>query len=223
MEVKEFLKDLYVIDNGHVRCFLIVGKENALLIDTLFKQDDVFSEVKKLTDNPVTVVLTHGDGDHFGGVAPFKECYLHHNDFDLVKEDVLKHAVKENDTFDVGDYHFQVIEIPGHTNGSIALFDKEKGLLISGDSLQKEGPIFMFGEHRDLDKYIESHKKLLAMKDEIKTVLPSHHEYPIDNSYIEKNLLDAIDLKDGKLEGVKTTDRPCLTYTGKNGTSFYFN
>ena len=60
---------------------------------------------------------------------------------------------------EIGDYCFEVIEIPGHTYGSIAFLDIQKKLLIVGDTVQL-GPIYMFDEHRNLDLYIHSLEKL---------------------------------------------------------------
>ena len=222
METKELYEDLFVIDSDMVRAFLIRGKDEALLIDALFEKDHILDEIKKITNKPLKLVLTHGDKDHSEGGIYFKECFLHEKDFELLDPRIRKYPLKEGDVLKVGTYEFTVLEIPGHTRGSIAFFDKEKGLLISGDSIQKEGPIFIFGEHRDLDAYIKSQEKLLKIKDKIKVILPSHHDYPIDNSYIEKNLLDAIALKEGKLKGEKTTAMPCLTYQGEKGTKFYY-
>ena len=53
----------------------------------------------------------------------------------------------------------------GHTYGSVALIDWEKKLLLPGDTVQKEGPIYMFGLHRNLDLYIESLERLLKIRD----------------------------------------------------------
>lgn len=41
-------------------------------------------------------------------------------------------------------YHFEVVLIPGHTPGSIALWEKEKRFLISGDSVTN-ATTFLFG------------------------------------------------------------------------------
>ncbi len=44
-------------------------------------------------------------------------------------------ALKEGDILDLGNMKLEVLEVPGHTPGSIALFDKEHGILFSGDTL----------------------------------------------------------------------------------------
>ena len=222
MKLSQFVEDFYVLDNGMVRAFLIKSETEALLIDALFKKDEVLAESRKITDLPLRLLLTHGDRDHSEGACYFQEVYLHPNDFDMLDEKIIKHPLKEGDQLKIASYDFKVIELFGHTKGSIALFDETKGLLISGDSIQKTGPIYMFGAHRSLDDYIKSLAKLLKIKDKVKIILPSHHTYPLDNSYIEKNFCDALELKEGKIKGVKTTTMPCLTYTGSKGTMFYY-
>lgn len=41
--------------------------------------------------------------------------------------------LKEGDIIKTNNFKFLVLETPGHTKGSISLFEKEKGILISGD------------------------------------------------------------------------------------------
>jgi glyoxylase-like metal-dependent hydrolase (beta-lactamase superfamily II) len=54
----------------------------------------------------------------------------------------------EGDIIDLGVRKFEVILIPGHTAGSIALLDRENRLIITGDTISA-GPIFMFGKDRE--------------------------------------------------------------------------
>ena len=72
----------------------------------------------------------------------------------LIKTTIKINCLKEKDLIEIGDYCFEVIEIPGHTYGSIAFLDIQKKLLIVGDTVQL-GPIYMFGEHRNLDRKIK--------------------------------------------------------------------
>ena len=73
----------------------------------------------------------------------------------------------------------------------------------------------MFGEHRNLDLYIESQKKLRGLADQVETILPCHHDCPIGPEYIERNLEDAIDLREGKLKGEKHPFMPCRCCKGR--------
>jgi glyoxylase-like metal-dependent hydrolase (beta-lactamase superfamily II) len=58
-------------------CFLILGKEKALLWDTGIGIDHLRPLVEKITDLPVTVLISHDHFDHIGGNAEFDEvwCY----------------------------------------------------------------------------------------------------------------------------------------------------
>lgn len=220
MQVASMDQQLYILDEGRVRAFLIVGAESALLIDTCFADSGVYETVKSITSLPVTVLLTHADGDHAGGLGKFGACCAMEPDWPMIPEGVSLHPLNEGDTFCCGDYRLEVISIPGHTRGSAAFFDREKGLLISGDSVQKDGPIFMFGPHRNMEQYIASQRKLLGLVNEIRTILPSHHDCPIGPEYIERNLLDALNLQAGRLPSQPHPQFPCRVYQGR-WTAFY--
>ena len=215
LEIKGGPDGLYILDDGRVREFLLVGEDSALLIDTGFPDSGVGEAVRGLTDLPVTVVLTHGDGDHTGGAGDFPLCHLHPADWPMVKGDVRLRPLKEGDVFACGDFRLEAVEIPGHTPGSVALVDRGKRLMFPGDSVQTGGPIFLFGAHRDLDRYIASQEKLCAWMDAVDAVLPSHHDCPIAPDCIRKNLLDAVRLRGGELTGQPHPAFPCSLYRGE--------
>lgn len=222
IEKRLFMDDFYVLDDGRVRQFLILGKNDAILIDTGFPDSHVYEAVKSITEMPVRVIMTHGDMDHTGGLKDFGTCYLHEADWNLISEEIQLNPLSEGDIFPCGEYCLETIEIPGHTYGSAAFFDREKKLLLPGDSVQKDGPIFMFGTHRSLDLYIESQKKLYELSEKVETIIPCHHDYPIGPEYISRNLEDAIDLKNGELRGEKHPVLPCCSYKGR-WTEFYYD
>jgi len=58
-------------------CYLLNGTERGLLIDTGLGVENIWEQVKKLTDKPVTVVATHVHYDHIGGHKYFKDFYVH--------------------------------------------------------------------------------------------------------------------------------------------------
>ncbi len=219
MNVIEYDKDFYILDSGKVRAFLIVGESRAILIDTCFKEDRIIEIVKKITNKPIEVILTHGDKDHIGGVYHFKKCRIHIKDSHFIQCPVVLSYLRTRDQINVGSYCFEVIDMPGHTYGSIMLLDRNKKLLLSGDSIQK-GPIYMFGKHRNLDLYIESLKNIKYIKD-IEIILPSHHEYPLKKEYIDYCLRDALALKNKELQGKKHPTLSCFHYIGEN-IEFYY-
>lgn len=57
--------------------YLLIGTEKALLIDTGLGICNIYDEVIKLTDKPVTAVATHIHWDHIGGHKYFPDFYAH--------------------------------------------------------------------------------------------------------------------------------------------------
>lgn len=179
LQTQALADNLYMLDDGMVRQFLLTAPDKALLLDTGFAGSQVLEAVRGLTDAPVQVLLTHGDPDHAGGLEEFAEAWLHEKDWHLVHGSTRLHPLREGDTFTCGDYRLEVIEIPGHTYGSVAFADWDKGMLFAGDSVQKEGPIYLFGAHRNLGLYIQSQEKLAQMAHRFRIVYPCHHACPV--------------------------------------------
>jgi len=62
---------------GHVNCFLVEGRERAVLIDTGLGLADIGSAVRRLTGKPIQVVNTHSHSDHRGGNRHFADVAAH--------------------------------------------------------------------------------------------------------------------------------------------------
>ena len=65
----------YQYDEGGVRFFLLMGKKEALLIDSGMQTHNAKELVKELTDLPVRLFNTHTDVDHVGSNEEFDEVY----------------------------------------------------------------------------------------------------------------------------------------------------
>lgn len=70
----------------------------------------------------------------------------------------------EGECIAVGEYCLEVIHVPGHTPGSIALLDRKHKFLLSGDTVQ-DRTIYMHGEARNLKAFCASISKLIALRD----------------------------------------------------------
>ncbi len=73
-------------DHGSDNMYLVEGKERALLIDTGLGFAKLSDFVKTLTQLPVTVVNTHGHGDHAGGNYQFNAAYANPLEFDAIRQ-----------------------------------------------------------------------------------------------------------------------------------------
>lgn len=192
-----------IIEEDGVRCFLIEGDDRCALIDTGMNIKNIKEVIGDLTDKPVIVLNTHADRDHVGGNAMFLEAYVSVHEIACYRKnnkDTKLNALYHGDVIDLGNRKLEVIDIPGHTPGSIGFYDERESILISGDPIQKNGRVFMFGEHRDLETYVHGLERLNRRKEDFKEIWPSHGDLPLDSSSIEACLNDVKDLLEGKLE-----------------------
>lgn len=60
--------------------YLLNGKSHSLLIDTGLGICNIYDEVIKLTDKPMTAVATHIHWDHIGGHQYFPDFYAHEDE-----------------------------------------------------------------------------------------------------------------------------------------------
>lgn len=69
----------------------------------------------------------------------------------------------EGDTVDTGDRSFEVIHLPGHSPGSIALYESASGILFAGDVIY-DGPLAYSADHaEEMRQYVASMKRVLAL------------------------------------------------------------
>jgi glyoxylase-like metal-dependent hydrolase (beta-lactamase superfamily II) len=86
--------------------------------------------------------------------------------------------LKDGDVLDLGNRRLRVLHTPGHSEGSICLLS-EDGLLFTGDTVYA-GPLYVHFEESDFQVYRETLGRLSELVDELRLVLPSHNETPLD-------------------------------------------
>ncbi len=88
--------------------------------------------------------------------------------------------LKTGDEIRIGDFRFSVIETPGHTIGSISLYEKHERILLTGDTWFG-GDVcgrtdFPTGSETDMNISVKKLKKLKA-----KLILPGHNALPTNS------------------------------------------
>lgn len=192
------------IEDSGVRFFLLSGSEKALLIDSGMNVQDAKKIAESLTELPVSLLNTHSDRDHIGSNSQFDSFYMHPAEEAHYRESGGNGnliPVKGGDIIDLGSRKLKIIDIPGHTPGSIAVLDIDSHVLISGDPIQENGRIFMFGPHRNMSDYIKSLEKLEEFRDEFDEIWPSHADIPVSPDLIRKIHDGAVDICEGKITG----------------------
>ena len=158
------------VDHTYALCYLVEGRDYALLIDSILGFGDLKAFCRSLTEKPVILVNTHAHSDHFGGNFFFDTCYMHHRDIaffqesvgkvtkqqvaDMAKEMALAEyrdriepdenfadwkpmkvcPLYDGDVFDLGDRKVEIVEVGGHSAGSIVLIDQVTRIAYSGDA-----------------------------------------------------------------------------------------
>lgn len=123
-------------------------------------------------------------------------------------------ALADGDTVDLGDRVFEVIHTPGHSPGSICLWERGSGTLVAGDVVYF-GNIFACLPGADFAAYRASLKRLAVLSAQVRLVLPGHGPTPLsseDMCAIEEFFSL---IADGLLRGrsSRTPWGPALVYT----------
>ncbi len=219
-------ENFYSIEQGFVRSFLIVGEKEALLVDAGIGGGDLKGYVEGITKLPVTAIFTHADGDHTGGAGQFEKRLMHPGEFDCYKGKNVNalpmEPVWEGDCIDLGNYCFEVILLPGHTPGSIALLERKKRFLIGGDSIQT-GRIYMFGAGRNFAAFRASMVKLQKRIQEFDVVYSSHFDLAVHPEIINQLYIGAGKVMEGKVTGSpeKLGNGTLINCYETDGVAFY--
>ncbi len=192
--------NVYCIDNE-----LLVDAGTGSFVEETLEQMDRFDVDK---NNIKKIVLTHEHFDHTGAAKDFKEKLgakvLIHDEAELTEERSISHAfdgdfeppevderLSEGDVLSTKNYSFKVLHTPGHSPGSISLWDEESKVLISGDLLFIDG----FGRTDipggDEETIKESLRRIKDLE-EISALLPGH-----GTPASEENIYD-----DGAIENI---------------------
>ncbi len=204
---------IWRIQERSVYCFVVEGNEWSLLIDTGFGTGNIREVAESLTDKPLRLLNTHSDGDHIGCNGYFEKTMMHPAEFSRywdkckLEYDIEGYVcepvpVWEGDVIDLGNYKFEVIHIPGHTMGSIALLEREKRFMFSGDTVQGHGHIHLWGNGRNAFAFLASMKKLKEYEGLVDVIYPSHDMTEVPPEFISQLAEAAEQVVYGKADGV---------------------
>lgn len=218
--IRKISSNVWALEQGMVRCFLIAGTQRAVLLDTGAEPCDLLGLIRSVTQLPVILIHTHGDGDHTAGDHLFSDIYAHPDEFSVIRKfrpelTAKLHPITKDSSFELGDRLLQVIETPGHTPGSICLLDRKNRVLFSGDTLSY-GPVFLFGAHRNIHTYRKTLDHLAALGG-FDTIYPCHNTCPVSLSVIQ-GLKNAVD---GALDGSIPPTQPDMPLPGNENPMLF--
>jgi len=192
----ERIKDIIFIEGSFYDSNSYIIDDVIIDTGTGINKDNLLGALNALNISPDDIKLvinTHCHFDHTGGNGIFQnaDIAIHKKDAPPLEEgdDIataaylfgasikpLKIDLKLKEGDNIGD--FEIIHTPGHTQGSICLYDGET--LISGDTIFAYGGfgrVDMGGSIKDMKQSI---KKLLKL--DIKHILPGHGPWVEDGN-----------------------------------------
>ncbi len=211
--------------------YLIVGRERAVLFDTGPGLRDIDGVVRALTDLPVTAAASHLHYDHVGSLDRFDAVALadrpglralaDETGRLLPPDDMHLGAVErvaaepfvvtawwaDGQTIDLGGRSLAVLHTPGHTDGSMMLYDKAAGQLYTGDFIYPGNLLALFpGAH--MGRYLETARALVERLPQGTTLYPGHLDLEIQPWQLQTlahgDLVDLVAgleaIRDGRLE-----------------------
>lgn len=213
-QIQEYNADFFIIrESGCTNyekpfVFLLFGAGKAMLLDTGAGKNDIArtiqATVKKWlgrngrTRVELIVAHTHGHGDHIGGDAQLRAL----NDPSMPVTMVplerggmekfygIAHWPETAGSVNLGGRVLDVVPIPGHDMLSVAFYDRQTAVLLSGDTLY---PGRLYVDEINFDDYVKSIRRLVNFTEGkvVAHVIGNHIEqrrapyfdYPIGTMY----------------------------------------
>ncbi|MDR1537209.1 MAG: MBL fold metallo-hydrolase [Clostridiales bacterium] len=219
--------------------YLVLGEKQALVIDTGMGIGSLKAVINKLTHLPLIVVNTHGHPDHAGGNGEFDlPAYLHPADADVYNEmcteefrlsdvnkilgcsapefekSIIKFAPKTlpldvAQNIDLGGRILTLYHIPGHTHGSVMLYDSQTKTLFSGDALHTLDLWLYLDYSTALEAYHKSVADFEQNAPEIDRILAGHIPAPENTDVIHD-----MPILTGKILNGEIAGTPHKTFAG---------
>ena len=174
--------------------YLVMDKR-PILVDAGMMAGPTLKNIKKFIDPAriERIVLTHCHHDHSGAAPALKEAtgarlMLSEKEVGCVGDELASVAylfgqqapeykvdetLKEGMVLDIGEWQLEVMETPGHSPGSLCLYERKEKVLFSGDTVFPDGNIGrtdMFGG--STEELVSSIERLTEL--DVKIMYPGH-------------------------------------------------
>lgn len=207
-EVRESLGPVFSTPDCWVSLWILTdpaGKEPPAIVDTGVPRSTetvILPALRALGIEPrdlAVAVNTHGHHDHAGSNIQLRQAtgcqiWIHRDDAPGLEkgstfgeEPIPSHSadriLDEGEVVRLAGRDYEVIHIPGHSPGSIGLYDREQRVFFSGDALQAQGTSTQgIAGAQDREGYLQSLDKVDAL--EIEHLLAAHPYAPFTDSHI---------------------------------------
>lgn len=211
-QVHEYNPDFFILrqsgctDYEKPFVYLLFGKDRALLLDTGSRNGDPAPTLERVMHEwlvrnhrasiPLLVVHSHSHSDHTAGDAQLQALndpaipvtFIPATVADTKKIYAIANWPEDTGHIDLGDRMIDVVPIPGHDTVSVALYDRQTAVLLTGDSVYP-GRLYI----HDLGDFTKSNERLIRFTEgkPVANILGNHIEqsttpfkdYPVGTMY----------------------------------------
>jgi glyoxylase-like metal-dependent hydrolase (beta-lactamase superfamily II) len=203
-----------VRDSDNDKMFLVKGANKFALIDCGMGHGALKNYLSQFTAGlPIEVIFTHNHFDHIGQSDQFiLDSREHIGELDRpeaerllksrgISDDLIaKNLIPahDGDRIDLGDRSLVIYAVPGHTPGSLVVFDEQTGNLFTGDSYGSNSPtipdaLWLQWSPISLDIYLATVKNSRAnFRGKVKHLMTGHNDHPLAAETYLDNLQSAL-------------------------------
>ncbi len=161
---------------GVTNTYLVVGSEGAAFIDTGWDRPGEaqarIDHWRGLGSPPLMgIIVTHRHPPHWGNAPAIqKACGPAPIIASIVEKEAIEtrmphakvdRAVRDGETLSLGSLTLELLEAPGHTYGSLAVFVRETRALFTGDTVMGTGTSVINPGEGEIGLYLQTLAKLL--------------------------------------------------------------
>lgn len=157
-------------------CYVLIadgndGRRHAAVVDPSTSAVKVLEQVLQNSAKLDYIVMTHGHFDHIMALDTLRNisgapAFIHEDDAEMLTDGdknaysvffgqdksfrPAEHTLRHGDRLTLGCEELEVISTPGHTKGSICLYNRKDGFMLTGDTIFAEsfGRFDLYGGDR---------------------------------------------------------------------------
>lgn len=155
MAQRDIFIEVIPVGGIETNCYLIGDGKEAVLIDPGDDAEKIIGMIRNRNAKVARIVLTHGHADHIGAVPELRKYtgapVLIHSEDAIMLTDAMANLsavfdvpfvaepadglLKDGDLISAGNIKLKVLFTPGHTPGGVSLYEKDAGVVFTGDAL----------------------------------------------------------------------------------------
>lgn len=163
--------------------YIFAGEKGTVLIDPgcLTHKEKLKQTFNKLRVNPTTIIVTHEHWDHMTAADYFPKSekaaslhgihainrhdneVVHHESRGISYSSIFTRALEDGEIIDLRNFKLEILLTPGHTAGSLCIYEPTLKCLITGDTFFKPPMLSGIFESGSRAEHVRSLERLFKL------------------------------------------------------------